>query len=296
MIELTLRSKETLAAWSFLLPGFVGFCVFVFGAVIVSLILSFLQWDMLTQPRFVGLQNYATLFTKDKTFGLVLKNTIIFVLGTVPTRVILGLVFALILVRKIPLRVFFRAAVFFPVIVPTVAAAMVFRWIFNADFGLLNDFLYNLGVSNLPRWLSEPRWALIAIVILSVWKDVGFSTVLFMAGLEGIPSSLYEAAQLDGANSWKRFVYITMPLLSPTTFFVIVINVISSFQVFDQAYVLTGGGPGNATNTIVYYIYSNAFQWFKMGYASAIAWVLFGIIFLATLVQFRYQKKWVYYE
>jgi len=135
-----------------------------------------------------------------------------------------------------------------------------------------------------------------AIVILSVWKDVGFSTVLFMAGLEGIPSSLYEAAQLDGANGWKRFAYITMPLLSPTTFFVIVINVISSFQVFDQAYVLTGGGPGNATNTIVYYIYSNAFQWFKMGYASAVAWVLFGVIFLATLVQFRYQKKWVYYE
>lgn len=251
---------------------------------------------MLTQPRFVGFQNYALLLTNDKTFALVLKNTVIFVLGTVPTRVILGLVFALVLVRNIPFRTFFRAAVFFPVIVPTVAAAMVFRWIFNADFGLLNEFLYNIGISNLPRWLSDPKWALIAIVILSVWKDVGFSAVLFMAGLQGIPSSLYEAAHLDGANSWKSFVYITMPLLSPTTFFVIVINVISSFQVFDQAYVLTGGGPGNATNTIVYYIYSNAFQWFKMGYASAIAWVLFGIIFLATFVQFRYQKRWVYYE
>ncbi|HEY8541790.1 MAG TPA: sugar ABC transporter permease [Pseudothermotoga sp.] len=293
---MTLKRKETIAAWYFLLPGFVGFCIFVFGAVVVSLGLSFLQWDMLTEPKFVGFQNYIRLITQDRTFHLVLKNTVIFVLGTVPTRVLLGLVFALILVRNIPARAFFRAAIFLPVIIPTVAAAMVFRWIFNADFGLLNDFLYAIGVSNLPRWLSQPKWALTAVIILSVWKDVGFSTVLFMAGLQGIPSSLYEAAWLDGANKWKSFLYITLPLLSPTTFFVIVINIISSFQIFDQAYVLTGGGPGNATNTIVYYIYNNAFQWFRMGYASAVAWLLFGIIFVATFIQFKYQKKWVYYE
>lgn len=293
---MTLKGKETAAAWFFLLPGFIGFCIFVFGAVAVSLGLSFLEWDMLTQPKFVGLQNYLRLIAQDKTFHLVLKNTVIFVLGTVPARLFLGLIFALTLVRNIPARAFFRAAIFLPVIIPTVAAAMVFRWIFNADFGLLNEFLYNVGISNLPRWLSQPKWALTAIIILSVWKDVGFSTVLFMAGLQGIPSSLYEAAWLDGANRWKSFVYITLPLLSPTTFFVIVINVISSFQIFDQAYVLTGGGPGNATNTIVYYIYNNAFQWFRMGYASAVAWLLFAIIFIATFIQFRYQKKWVYYE
>ncbi|HOJ88968.1 MAG TPA: sugar ABC transporter permease [Pseudothermotoga sp.] len=293
---MTLKGKETAAAWFFLLPGFIGFCIFVFGAVVISLGLSFLEWDMLTQPKFVGLQNYLRLITQDKTFHLVLKNTVIFVLGTVPARLFLGLIFALALVRNIPARAFFRAAIFLPVIIPTVAAAMVFRWIFNADFGLLNEFLYNVGISNLPRWLSQPKWALMAIIILSVWKDVGFSTVLFMAGLQGIPSSLYEAAWLDGANRWKSFVHITLPLLSPTTFFVIVINVISSFQIFDQAYVLTGGGPGNATNTIVYYIYNNAFQWFRMGYASAVAWLLFAIIFIATFIQFRYQKKWVYYE
>lgn len=293
---MTLKGKETAAAWFFLLPGFIGFCIFVFGAVVISLGLSFLEWDMLTQPKFVGLQNYLRLITQDKTFHLVLKNTVIFVLGTVPARLFLGLIFALTLVRNIPARAFFRAAIFLPVIIPTVAAAMVFRWIFNADFGLLNEFLYNIGISNLPRWLSQPKWALMAIIILSVWKDVGFSTVLFMAGLQGIPSSLYEAAWLDGANRWKSFVHITLPLLSPTTFFVIVINVISSFQIFDQAYVLTGGGPGNATNTIVYYIYNNAFQWFRMGYASAVAWLLFAIIFIATFIQFRYQKKWVYYE
>lgn len=293
---MTLKGKEAASAWLFLLPSFVGFCIFVFGAVVISFILSFLQWDMLTEAKFIGLQNYMRLLTQDKTFHLVLKNTIIFVLGTVPTRVILGLLFALILVRNIPARSFFRAAIFLPVIIPTVAAAMVFRWIFNADFGLLNEFLYNIGFSNLPRWFSDPSWAMNAVIILSVWKDVGFSTVLFMAGLQGIPSSLYEAAWLDGANKWKSFIHITLPLLSPTTFFVIVINVISSFQVFDQAYVLTGGGPGNATNTIVYYIYNNAFQWFRMGYASAVAWLLFAIIFFATLIQFRYQKKWVYYE
>ncbi|MCS7174900.1 carbohydrate ABC transporter permease [Pseudothermotoga sp.] len=293
---MTLRKKEALAAWFFLLPGFVGFTIFVFGAVLFSLGLSFFEWDMLTQPTFVGLKNFTRLLFEDKTFHLVFKNTLWFVVGTVPTRVLLGLLFALILVRNVPGRTFFRAVVFLPVIIPTVAAAMVWRWIFNADFGLLNDFLYHIGVSNLPRWLSHPRWALTAIVILSVWKDVGFSTVLFMAGLQSIPSTVYEAAKLDGANSWKIFLHITLPLLSPTTFFVIVINVIASFQVFDQAYVLTGGGPGNATNTIVYYIYNNAFQWFRMGYAAAVAWILFGAIFIATFIQFKYQKRWVYYE
>lgn len=290
-----LKSKETRIAWLFLAPSFVGFLVFVFGAVVFSLLLSFLDWDMLTTPKFVGLSNYIKLFTKDATFLLVLKNTVVFVLGTVPSRVIMGLLLALALVKKIPLRSFFRATIFFPVIVPTVAAAMVWRWIFNADFGLLNDLLYRLGVSNLPQWLADPKWAMVAIIILSVWKDVGFSAVLFMAGLQGIPEVLYEAAKIDGASQFQTFWKITLPLLSPTTFFVIVINVISSFQVFDQAYVLTGGGPGNATNTLVYYIYNNAFQWFKMGYASAIAWVLFAIIFLATFIQFKYQKKWVYY-
>ena len=290
-----LKSKETRIAWLFLAPSFVGFLVFVFGAVVFSLLLSFLDWDMLTTPKFVGLSNYIKLFTKDATFLLVLKNTVVFVLGTVPSRVIMGLLLALALVKKIPLRSFFRATIFFPVIVPTVAAAMVWRWIFNADFGLLNDLLYRLGVSNLPQWLADPKWAMVAIIILSVWKDVGFSAVLFMAGLQGIPEVLYEAAKIDGASQFQTFWKITLPLLSPTTFFVIVINVISSFQVFDQAYVLTGGGPGNATNTLVYYIYNNAFQWFKMGYASAIAWVLFAIIFLATFIQFKYQKRWVYY-
>lgn len=240
------------------------------------------------------LKNYITLLQSD-TFYLVLKNTIIFVIGTVPTRVILGLLFALILVKKIPGRTFFRSAIFLPVAASTVAVAMIWRWIFNADFGILNDFLYSIGISNLPQWLVDPNWSLVALIIFSVWKDVGFSTVLFIAGLQGIPDTLYEAGEIDGASSWTKFWKITLPLLSPTTFFVVVINLISSFQVFDQVYVLTGGGPANATTTIVYYIYNHAFQRFQMSYACSVAWILFIIIFIITLIQFKNQKKWVYY-
>jgi multiple sugar transport system permease protein len=293
-MKITMKKKEALSAWVFLMPSLVGFVIFVFGATIVSLLISFFDWDMLTPAKFVGLGNYLKLLKSD-SFFLVLRNTVIFVIGTVPTRVIFSLLLALILVKKIPGRVFFRSAIFLPVAASTVAVAMIWRWIFNADFGLLNDFLYRIGISQLPQWLINPNWALMALIIFSVWKDVGFSTVLFMAGLEGIPDTLYEAGEIDGASSWIKFWKITLPLLSPTTFFVVVLNLISSFQVFDQAYVLTGGGPAYATTTIVYYIYNYAFQRFKMGYACATAWILFAIIFVITIIQFKNQKKWVYY-
>lgn len=293
-MKITMKKKETLGAWAFLMPSLIGFIIFVFGATIVSLLISFFDWDMLTPAKFVGLENYLKLLKSD-SFFLVLRNTVIFVIGTVPTRVIFSLLLALILVKKIPGRTFFRSAIFLPVAASTVAVAMIWRWIFNADFGLLNDFLYKIGISPLPQWLINPNWALVALIIFSVWKDVGFSTVLFMAGLEGIPDTLYEAGDIDGASSWIKFWKITLPLLSPTTFFVVVINLISSFQVFDQAYVLTGGGPANATTTIVYYIYNYGFQRFKMGYACAAAWILFAIIFVLTVIQFKNQEKWVYY-
>lgn len=293
-MKITMKKKEALSAWIFLLPSLVGFVIFVFGATIISLLISFLDWDMLTPAKFVGLGNYLKLLKSD-SFYLVLRNTAFFVIGTVPTRVIFSLLLALALVKNIPGRTFFRSAIFLPVAASTVAVAMIWRWIFNADFGLLNDFLYRIGISHLPQWLIHPNWALVALIIFSVWKDVGFSTILFMAGLEGIPQELYEAGDIDGASSWTKFWNITLPLLSPTTFFVVVINVISSFQVFDQAYVLTGGGPGNATTTIVYYVYNYAFQRFKMGYASSAAWILFAIIFVITIIQFKHQKRWVYY-
>lgn len=293
-MKVTIRKREALSAWAFMMPSLAGFVIFVFGATIISLLISFLDWDMLTPAKFVGLGNYLKLLKSD-SFYLVLRNTVFFVIGTVPMRVIFSLLLALALVKNITGRTFFRSAIFLPVAASTVAVAMIWRWIFNADFGLLNDFLYRIGILHLPQWLINPNWALVALIIFSVWKDVGFSTVLFMAGLEGIPQELYEAGDIDGASSWTKFWKITLPLLSPTTFFVVVVNVISSFQVFDQAYVLTGGGPGNATTTIVYYIYNYAFQRFKMGYASAAAWILFAIIFVVTIIQFKHQKRWVYY-
>ncbi len=292
-MKMTMKKREALSAWCFLLPSLLGFIVFVFGATLASFVISFFDWDMLTPAKFVGLENYLNLL-QSEPFYQVLKNTVFFVLGTVPARVVFGLFLALILVKKIPGRSFFRTAVFLPVAATTVAVAMIWRWIFNADFGLLNDFLYRIGITNLPQWLSDPHWSMVALIVFSVWKDIGFSTVLFMAGLQGIPDTLYEACEIDGASSWTKFWRITLPLLSPTTFFVVVINLIGSFQVFDQVYVLTGGGPANATTTMVYYIYHYAFQRFQMAYACSAAWILFAIIFILTILQFKNQKKWAY--
>ncbi len=290
-----LRRRETTAAYGFLLPNLIGFAIFTFFPVVAALFISLTDWDLLQAPTWVGLENYRTLFT-DPLFGQVLKNTALYVLGTVPLQMALALLVALALNQRIPGQLFFRTAYFMPVVASTVAVALVWRWIFNYDFGLLNSFLYMIGIQDPPNWLGSTRWALVSIIIMSIWQQVGYSMVLFLAGLQGVPQQLYEAAEIDGAGSWGRFVYITLPMLSPTTFFILIIGIINSFQVFDQALIMTQGGPANATNTIVYHIYRNAFQFFKMGYASAMAWVLFAIIFVVTLLQFRVQRRWVNYD
>ena len=177
----------------------------------------------------------------------------------------------------------------------TVAVALIWRWMYEPRAGIIDTVLRAVGLPG-PTWLGDPQWAMPAIIIMSVWKGFGYNMVLFLAGLQGIPVSLYEAAMIDGANAWQRFWQITLPLLSPMVFLAVVLTVISSFQVFDQAYVMTNGGPAGATNTIVLYIYQNGFQFFRMGYASAIAWVLFGVIFIFTLAQMRLQGRWVQYE
>jgi multiple sugar transport system permease protein len=178
----------------------------------------------------------------------------------------------------------------------SVAVALVWAWIFNENFGLLNTVLSSLGVANPPRWLSSTSTALPALMIVSIWQSAGYSMVLFLAGLQGIPQDIYDAGAVDGAVGWRRFRYLTLPLLSPTTFFVLVISVISSFQVFDLAFVMTDGGPSNATNTVVFYIYQNAFRFYRMGYAAAAAWLLFLIVFTLTIFQYRLQGRWVHYD
>ena len=290
-----LRRRETLAAYGFLLPNLIGFLIFTLLPVVAALLISLTDWNLLQPPKWVGLQNFATL-AQDPLFRKVLGNTAIYVLGTVPVQMILALLVAMALNQRLPGTLFFRAAFFMPVVTSAVAIALVWRWIYNADFGVLNSFLYMLGVSDPPNWLTSTRWALPSVMIMSVWQQIGFSMVLFLAGLQGVPEHLYEAARIDGAGPFQRFLFITVPMLTPTTFFVFVINIINSFQVFDQAFIMTGGGPANATNTIVYNIYQNAFQFFKMGYAAAMAWVLFAIIFIVTVVQFRLQSRWVHYE
>lgn len=290
-----LRRRTAWTAYGFLLPNLLGFLVFTFFPVLAALLISFTSWDLLRPPTWVGLANYQRL-VEDPIFHRVLRNTVLYVLGTVPVQMLLALLVAMALNRRIPGRLFFRTAYFMPVVASTVAVALVWRWIFHADFGLLNSALYMLGVNDPPNWLSSTRWALPAIVIMSIWQQIGFSMVLFLAGLQAVPAHLYEAAKIDGANGWHRFRFVTVPMLSSTTFFVLVISVINSFQVFDQAFIMTEGGPANATNTLVFNIYRYAFQFFQMGYATAMAWVLFAIIFVVTVVQFRYQRQWVHYD
>ncbi|MCK9524917.1 MAG: sugar ABC transporter permease [Limnochordia bacterium] len=288
--------REIRAGYGFLMPNLIGFLIFTFLPVFVALVLSFTEWDLLRPIQWVGLSNYVRMFTNDPTFIRVLKNTVSFVAVTVPTRIALALLVAVALNQKLRGTTFFRTAFFMPVVSSSVAIALVWQWIFNADFGPLNNVLWILGVSNPPNWLTSTAWALPALMIVSIWQGLGMNMIIFLAGLQGIPIQLYEAARIDGATPWKCFWKITLPMLSPTTFLVLVMTTISSFQVFDLAVMMTEGGPANATNTIVYHIYRNAFQFFRMGYAAAIAWFLFVIIFAITLFQFRNQKNWVNYD
>jgi multiple sugar transport system permease protein len=290
-----LRRQETIAGYLFLLPNILGFLVFSSIPVLATFSISLLDWDLIRAPRFVGIDNYVKLLTDDVLFRKVLLNTAYYVVGTVPAGVILSLLLALAMNANVRGIAIFRAIFFIPVISASVAVAMMWRWLYNTDFGLINLALASIGVKGVP-WLSSTAWAMPAVIIMAVWKTLGYNMVIFLAGLQSIPIHLHEAAAIDGANGYQRFRHITLPLLAPTTFFVLVISGISSFQVFDLAFVLTKGGPGDATNTMVMYIYAQAFQFFHMGYAASIAWVLFAIIFAVTLLQHQLQKRWVHYE
>jgi multiple sugar transport system permease protein len=291
---LSLATREALAAYLFILPSFLGFAVFLLVPMVMSAGLSLYDWELLRPPFFVGLQNYRDLFT-DPLFGKVLFNTAYYAFGLVPLNIVVSLGLALWLNTKLRGLTFFRLAFFLPVVTVTVAVSLIWKWMYEPQIGIINAGLHLIGVSG-PNWLSDPVWAMPALIVLGLWKGFGYNMVLFLAGLQGIPSTLYEAAMIDGATAWHRFWKITLPLLSPAMFLAVILTVISSFQIFDQAFVMTSGGPSNATNTIVLYIFQNGFQFFKMGYASAIAWALFAIIFTFTLIQMWLQRHWVQYE
>ncbi len=294
--RLNLRARESIAAYLFLLPNIIGFLIFTVLAVVASAAISLTNWDLLSPAQFVGLENYRTLLFDDPLFRTVLWNTVYFTVVGVPASIVIALGLALALNTGIRGLAWFRAAYFLPVITATVVVALIWRWFYNPDFGVLNYVLYQLGVDSPPNWLGSQTWAMPAVIIVSVWKQVGYNMVIFLAGLQAIPQTLYEAAAIDGASRWQRFWHITMPLLTPTTFFVLVITVIGSLQAFDAILILTDGGPANATRTIVYHIWQQAFMFLEMGYAAAVSWILFAFIFLFTLLQWWLQKRWVHYE
>jgi multiple sugar transport system permease protein len=287
------RAEER-AAWLFLAPSLVLFAIFTAIPVISAFFISFTQWNLFNEVTWVGLGNYIGL-AHDEIFAKVLGNTGYFVLVSVPVQIALALACALALNRGLKGQTFFRVVYFLPVVTSTIAAALVWAWLFNSNFGLINAGLSLAGVTDLPKWMGSTRWAMPAIIIVSIWQNLGYAMVLFLAGLQNIGKDVHDAAALDGATGWDRFWHITLPLLSPTTFFVLVISIIGSFQVFELVLVMTKAGPANATNTLVYYIYQNGFQFYQMGYASAAAMVLFLIILIFTLVQYKLQRRWVHY-
>lgn len=286
--------RKSLWVIFFLLPSMGGLIVFTVSPILASLGLTLFKWDLLTSPIFIGLANFKELFA-DQDFWAALQHTLGFIVGYIPPVMVLGLAVAIALNQKLRGTTIYRTLFYLPVVSSWVAVALLWMWIFNPRFGLVNYGLELIGISG-PGWLFDPDWAMPAIIITSVWKDTGFVMVMFLAGLQAIPESYYEAASIDGATSWTRFVNITLPLLSPTTFFALIISLIHSFQLFDQVWVMTGGGPAGATSVLVEQIVNNAFRYSRMGYASALSWVLFGLVFVITVVQMRMQHKWVTYD
>ena len=293
-------TRETIAGYSFLLPNFMGFLLFTSLPVLASLVLSFYKWDLLSPPIFVGFKNFITLF-QDTYFWKYCYNTLFLMMG-IPLGMAGSLIVALAMNQKLKGIVFFRTAFFIPSICVPIAIFMLWRIIYNADFGLLNTIIDKFGELihvplKGPRWLTDEAWAKPALILMGLWQGVaGPNMILYLAALQGVPKDYYEAAEIDGANPWQQFWNVTWPMISPTTFFILIMSVIGGFQSgFDAAFVMTGGGPNGSTTTIMYYIYNNAFQWFKMGYAAAIAWFLFIIILVITMVKWRFLGKTVHY-
>jgi len=278
----------------FLLPSLSGLVLFTLLPILASLGLTLFEWDLLTSPQFVGLSNFRRLL-HDRNFWTALAHTLQFIAGYIPLVMIIALGVAVILNQKLKGVILFRTALFTPVVSAWVAVALLWKWIFNPKFGIVNYLLGLIGIQG-PAWLFDPQWAMLAIIITSVWKDTGFVMVMFLAGLQGIPAEYYDAAAIDGASGWRRFRHITLPLLSPTTFFALIISLINSFQVFDQVWIMTGGGPAGATSVLVEQIVKNAFSYSRMGYAATLSWVLFLLVFTATAFQMRLQKRWVTYD
>jgi multiple sugar transport system permease protein len=288
-----LRRAEVIAGVLFALPAIIGVVVFQLGPLVASLGLSFTNYDVLSPTSFTGLHNYIKM-TQDPLALKSAINTLYVTLFGVPITLIVALGLALLLNSPVRGVSIFRTVYYLPSITPTVAAAILWIWILNSQWGLLNTVLGFFGIHG-PLWLGSPYWSKPAIILMNAWGS-GSMMLIFLAGLKGIPDQLYEAAEIDGANWWSKFIHVTLPMLTPTIFFLLVLSIIGHLKIFTEAYVLTQGGPLDSTLFYVYHLFNNAFVYFKMGYAAAMAWVLFIIILILTLLQFRLANRWVYYE
>lgn len=282
--------------WLFIGPVVLGTLLFNVLPLLPTFYASFTSWNGLGAPSWIGFSNYVrALGGEDDLFLKTLRNTLIYTIGYVPLGIAVGLALALITNVQLPGMSFFRGLFFLPVVTSLVAVGMVWRWIFNWRFGPLNWGLEQIGIEG-PRWLGQPTWAMVAVIVAGVWASMGYNMVILLAGLQGIPRELLDAASVDGANTWARFRHITLPLLTPSIFFLSILSVIGSFQVFALIYVMTGGGPGSATYVYIYNIWQQAFQARNMGYASALAVLLFLVIAAITWFQWRMSKRWVHYQ
>ncbi|HHY09030.1 MAG TPA: sugar ABC transporter permease [Firmicutes bacterium] len=288
------RRLEALEGYLFISPWLLGFLFFTAGPLLASFLMSFTRWNIVTQPRWVGLDNFSEIFLDDPLFKQSLKVTFIYTVFSVPLQLAVGLALSLLLNKKLRAMNLYRTIFYLPSVISGVAVSMMWLWVFNKDFGVLNQFLGLFGISG-PNWLGHPYWALPSLIFMKLW-GVGSTTIIYLAGLQNIPPYLYEAATIDGASKWKQFWRITLPMLSPTMFFLMVMEMISAFQAFTQGYVMTQGGPMRATYFYVLYLYNEAFGHLNMGYGAALAWILALIILAFTMMVFKSSPLWVFYE
>ncbi len=284
---------ETLAGIGFVLPSFIGFFIFILIPVVMSLGISFCNWNFLKgwgAIEFTGLDNFRKMFS-DNWFFVSFKNNILFTAITIPLLIMLGLVMGEIINRHVFGGKIIRVMIFIPYIASVVAICTVWQVMLQPSYGPINQFLMSIGIKNPPRWLVDNNWAIYSIMMIYIWTQVGYYVAVYMAGLKNVPADIYEAATIDGASGVRQFFSITIPMVKPTTFFLSTMGIIGSFKVFDLISVLTNGGPGNSTSVMAFYIYKSAFTDFKMGYASALAWALFVVIFAVTMVQWKFQKN-----
>lgn len=288
------KRRDALVVLSFLMPNLIGFLVFTLIPVFATAFLSFTKWDLLGEIQLVGLDNYARLLSS-KRFGQAMANTLYYTVGTVPLSIFLALCLSVLMNRKIRGIYLYRTIYYLPVVSSGVAIALLWKFIYADNVGLLATVFRMLGLES-PKWITSTRWSMTSVIIMSIWKGLGGIIVLLLAGLQGISPSYYEAARIDGANGRQQFFRITVPMITPTLFFQVVMSIIGSFQVFEQTAILTEGGPGFSSTSIVYYIYTAGFQDLKFGYACAMSMILFLIILVVTVLQWIGQRKWVTYD